>query len=89
MFGAHLLPLEVAMEQTIHNLYVQTIRAELELSRIVGASLRRELDDSNLTIREKANIVRFWSTVLGDGDMLSLLLEFTRRTATNPAECQS
>jgi len=77
------------MEQTIHNLYVQTIRAELELSRIVGASLRRELDDSNLTIREKANIVRFWSTVLGDGDMLSLLLEFTRRTATNPAECQS
>lgn len=77
--GAPLLP-EAAVEKTIRNLYIQSLRAKLELCRITGAALMRELESPMLTVKAKREVFYRWFDVTRDGDILGFVLELVRRS---------
>jgi hypothetical protein len=70
---------EVAVEEIVVTLYIQTIRAKLELCRIVCASLCSTLEDPNLTLAESSMISARWAQRLRDGDILAFFLDLLRR----------
>lgn len=63
----------------LHSLFVQMLRAKLELSRIVAASLMETLDYPVVTDWEKREAFRQWADVTRDGDFLAFMLELLRR----------
>lgn len=67
------------MEEIIQRLHIQTIRAKLELCRIVCASLAKEFENPHLSLREKDAIAIQWEKLLREGDVLALLLDLLRR----------
>lgn len=66
------------MEEISNSLRMQTIRAKLELSRVVCASLAEEFDDPRLSLEERAAIAREWERSATDGDVLALFLDLLR-----------
>lgn len=67
------------MEEIIRRLEIQTIKAKLELCRIVCASLAAQFDTPDLTHIERATIARQWNKLLAEGDTLAFFLELLRR----------
>ena len=67
------------MEETIRDLYVQSLRAKLELSRIVSARLMRDLESPRLTDRQKQESFCRWFDATRDGDILEFVSELLRR----------
>ena len=67
------------MEEIIRRLFVQTLRAKLELCRLVAAALMVELESPLLTITEKRAAFRQWVSITRDGDVLMFVLELLRR----------
>ncbi len=68
-----------AVEEIVGRLQIQTIRAKLELCRIVCASLAAQFDNPQLSCREKAIIAGQWDKLLIEGDILAFFLELLRR----------
>ena len=67
------------MEEIINGLHIQTIRAKLELCRLVCETLAREFENPNLSFSEKTVLSRQRSKLLREGDILALFLELLGR----------
>jgi len=67
------------VEEIAVRLYVQSIRAKLELCRIACATLSNKLEDPNLSDSEKSAIAADWDQRLRDGDILAFFLDLVRR----------
>lgn len=67
------------MEEILHSMYVQSLRAKLELCRITAASLMESLDSPKLTVEERQTGYQRWTDVTRDGDVLEFMLELLRR----------
>jgi hypothetical protein len=67
------------MQEVARNLLLQTLRAKLELTRIVAASLAEKLDLSHLSVREQRHTLRQWLNVTEDGENLEFVLELLRQ----------
>ena len=77
------------MEETIRDLYVQSLRAKLELSRIVSARLMRDLESPRLTDRQKQESFCRWFDATRDGDILEFVFELLRRREREARRSQS
>ena len=68
-----------AVEEIIEGLQIQTIRAKLELCRIMCACLAAELENPSLTQHERTAIAMQWDHLLREGDILAFFLDLLRR----------
>ena len=67
------------MEETIRDLFVQSLRAKLELCRVVSARLMHDLESPRLTDRQKQESFCRWFDATRDGDILEFVFELLRR----------
>jgi hypothetical protein len=67
------------MEREFANLRVATIRAKLEMSWIVAATLMHDLEYSTLTVEERHATTRQWQEVTHESDLLAFALDLIRR----------
>jgi hypothetical protein len=67
------------MQEVARNLLLQTLRAKLELTRIVAASLTEKLDLPHLSVREQRHTLRHWLDVTEDGENVEFVLELLRQ----------
>ena len=65
--------------KNIQHLYIQSLRAKLELCRIIAASLMNSIESQKLTTEERRAGFRCWVTIARDGDILELMLDLIRR----------
>jgi len=82
-------PQQAAVEETIRNLYVQSLRAKLELCRIVSARLMEELESRELPARRHGESFCRWFNVTRDGDILEFVFELLRRREREARATQS
>jgi len=80
---------DAAVEETIHNLYVQSLKAKLELCRIVSARLMEELESQELPARRRGDSFCRWFNVTRDGDILEFVFELLRRREREARATQS
>ncbi len=77
--GAHSLRWKAAVEDVINRLRIQTVKAHLELRRIVCASLASKLDNGYVTVDQRAAIAVCRDALLREGDLFAFYLELLRR----------
>jgi hypothetical protein len=77
------------VEETIRDLYIQSLRAKLELCRIVSARLMCDLESPRLTDRQKREEFCRWFDVTRDGDILEFVFELLRRREREARTSQS
>jgi hypothetical protein len=63
----------------LRELQIQTIRAKLELCRIVAASLMKSIQSQELSADEMRSGYRCWLRITQDGDALEWALDLIRR----------
>jgi hypothetical protein len=80
---------ETALEGTIRNLYVQSLKAKLELCRIVSARLMEEAESQELPARKQRESFCRWFDVTRDGDILEFVFELLRRHEREARATQS
>jgi len=69
------------VEEIINRFRIQTIRAQLELRRIICASLGNKLDKPQFSAVEPSMIAKPWQAVLAEGDAPAFYLDLLRRHA--------
>jgi hypothetical protein len=67
------------MEEFLQHLYVGTLRAKMDLCRVIAATLMDSLHSPTLTVYERQAGFRRWEEVTQNGDTLEFMLELIRR----------
>lgn len=69
----------LTVEEKLRNMFLQSLRAKLELCRLVAARLMEELEHPARNTLEKRCLFRRWEDMTRNGDTLEFVLDLLRR----------
>jgi hypothetical protein len=67
------------MESAIHNLRIHTLKTQLDVCRLVCASLSKEMQGANLTLEQKAGMAYRWGKALNESRGLQNAIDALER----------